>query len=106
MLIQSLGRYYEDILIGLKEAEIALEQNNQIHYSNLLSISKNKIKAAEKLISTWTEQDNSMALNLRLLNNYYKHLLSQALDEPEQDKSIVAELKYHLLELIGACKSH
>lgn len=106
MLIQSLGKYYEDILSGLKEAEIALEQNNQVHYSSLLSISKNKIKAAEKLISAWTEQENSIALNLRLLNNYYKHLLSQALDKPQQDKSIIAELKYHLLELIDSCKSH
>ena len=101
MLIPSLSRHYENILTNLKKAENALEEDNQDLYLKILINIKTSISQTEKLIQAWTEKNDSLALNLKLLNNYYKHLLTQALEE--NNKSSIAELKYHLLELIESC---
>jgi len=101
MLIPSLSSHYENILINLKEAENALAEENKNLYFKILINTKISISQTEKLIQAWTEKDDSLALNLKLLNNYYKHLLTQALEE--NNKSSIAELKYHLLELIESC---
>ena len=43
------------------------------------------------------EEDLSMLQNLKMLNNYYSYLLSEAFETRNRKK--LTELKYHLIEL-------
>lgn len=88
---------YKTILSYISKAQTA---KNQEAYIDYLQQSRNMLEEMNKSIPEWME--NSLLVNFKLLNNYYKFLCRCALED--ENKEALAELKYHLLELVAAWK--
>ncbi len=71
-------------------------------YENYLNNGKQKLIELSNVDEDCVQSEVLLNLNLKLLNNYYKHLFTRSLEE--RDAEALSELKYHLLEIIAAWK--
>lgn len=110
LLSDSPNECYESILSCVKDAQDEVNKHSKNHaeinwtfYTQKLEEGRHQLLEVLTLIPEWTNnQGNLLGLNLRLLNNYYKHLFRRAIED--RDLEALYELKYHLMELIAAWK--
>lgn len=106
LLSKSPYEGYESILGLVKKAQLELSMqssySNEGKYLHLLKEAKQELESLSQEIGELTDNGGMLTLNLRLLNNYYKHLFSRAIEDKNDEA--LSELKYHLMELIAAWK--
>ena len=90
---------YNVILKYTSLAQSEFDQDQEAYIEYLKEIKK-MLEEINKSIPAWME--NALCVNFQILNNYYKFLCTCALED--HNKEALAELKYHLLELIAAWK--
>ncbi|MDX1920414.1 MAG: hypothetical protein SFU25_06725 [Candidatus Caenarcaniphilales bacterium] len=97
---------YESILGLVKKAQLELCKEssfcNEAKYLHFLKEAKTELESLSQEIGELTDSGGMLTLNLRLLNNYYKHLFTRAIEDKNEEA--LSELKYHLMELIAAWK--
>jgi flagellin-specific chaperone FliS len=95
---------YNEIIQKLDESKNYINKNGEVQdpiaFENLIISCKYKIVEFTKEINNIIKQNEQLGFNLKLLNNYYKFLLTRAFEDKDLDA--IAELKYHLKELVAA----
>ncbi|MDJ0625243.1 MAG: hypothetical protein QNJ31_02610 [Candidatus Caenarcaniphilales bacterium] len=98
---------YEEILKKIKEAQKELSKQTLIDYPDnyieILKEAKTHLEDISRVVPEWTDKSGMLILNLRLLNNYYKHLFTRAIEDRCEES--LSELRYHICELIAAWKN-
>ncbi len=94
---------YQSVLGHVKAAQEDLLAADFESYENSLVEGKQLLQKICETDLDWLKDVKGTNSNLRLLNNYYKNLFSRALED--RDKEALAELKYHLMEIVAAWKS-